>query len=162
MPKLLEPWNTFYRVSDIDYELLKENDIAYLLLDMDNTLVPWHTLDVSVQMLQWTRDMREHGVELFIISNNSKARTQALGTLLDMGAAWDAMKPFSRGFKVLKKRHQLDPARTAIVGDQIFTDVLGSKFWHIKGILVAPLSAVEGRWTRFMRFWERIIARRKL
>lgn len=49
------------------------------------------------------------------------------------------------------------PEQTAVIGDQIFTDILGAKRLGLFAILVKPLSKRELRWTKIMRKFEHMI-----
>ncbi|MFQ6097786.1 MAG: YqeG family HAD IIIA-type phosphatase [Armatimonadota bacterium] len=129
-------------VTQIDPARLRARGIEALILDLDNTLTAWNSLDVAQNILAWVRAAREAGLRLAIVSNSSKAaRVRKLSEMLGVQAvAHPAAKPFGGGFKRALEMLGVDSSATAAVGDQLFTDVLGAKRAGLYSILVSPLT----------------------
>ena len=129
-----------------------------MILDLDNTITPWRSLEVGDGVLAWLERAREAGLGLCIISNSSKSRRVAeLSERLDV-PAWARVggKPFGAGFQ-----HGLDilgtpPEATAAIGDQIFSDVLGGNRHGLYTVFVQPMSPSEFVATKLVRIVERI------
>lgn len=158
--KLLEPWINADSVAAIDLEMLKEQGVDTLLLDMDNTIVPWHTFSLSDATNLWIRRAGALGFKICILSNNRKWRIVKITEMLGVRGVWSACKPFFVGY--MKALRILGSKRrsSVCVGDQIFTDIVGANLLGIRTILVCPVSRREYGWTRFMRRVEAAVAGR--
>ena len=128
-------------VTDISVDFLKQNNITALLLDVDNTLSIAHankTLREGV--LEWLEEMKKGGISLMILSNAKQNRAKLFANSIGLGVVGLAAKPLPFGYikaaKMLKTKHK----NTAIVGDQVFTDVLGGKLAGIKTILTTNIT----------------------
>ncbi|MGB9826407.1 MAG: YqeG family HAD IIIA-type phosphatase [Desulfofundulus sp.] len=117
---------------------------------MDNTIVPRDRDYCSDEIIQWLKEAKKLGFKLCIVSNNSPARVQALATSLDIPAVYRALKPARRSFIQAMKMLGVPPYQTAVIGDQIFTDVLGGNLLGLYTILVMPLPGREFWVTRFI------------
>lgn len=158
--KLLEPWLKVENISVIDLEMLKQQGIDTLLLDMDNTVVPWHTFNVDETTGSWINSAKTLGFKICIISNNQKWRIVKITAILGVHGVWGACKPLLGGY--IKALKQLGSHRhtSVFVGDQIFTDIFGANILGVRTILVCPISQHEFKWTRFMRRLETLITGR--
>lgn len=153
--KLLEPWCRVEHVSAIDLEALRRQGVEALLLDMDNTVVPWHTFDIEKRTQDWICAAKALGYRICIISNNHRWRIERLSGMLGIKGVWNACKPFLGGYLRALRVLGASRAHSVLIGDQLFTDILGANALGIRTILVSPLSARELGWTRFMRRLER-------
>lgn len=159
--KLLEPWLKVDRLSVIDLEMLKMHSIDTLLLDMDNTVVPWHTFNIDETTGSWINRAKTLGFKICIISNNQKWRIVRITTMLDVQGVWGACKPLLGGYVKALKALGSHRHNSVFVGDQIFTDIFGANILGVRTILVSPISRREYRWTRFMRRLETIFTGRR-
>lgn len=159
--RLLEPWLRADRLAMIDLEQLKALGYEALLIDMDNTLVPWHTFDICEQTAAWLGRAKALGFKLCIISNNKKWRIQKIMELTGSQGVWSACKPMLHGYLKAMKAVGSDRKNTVFVGDQVFTDLLGANVLGIKTVLVDPISPREYKWTRIMRKAEKLVTGRK-
>lgn len=141
-------------VLDIDLDYLKEKGISLLLLDLDNTLVEWHKEDISPSVIHWFREAKEKGFNLCILSNNCKERVEKISQSLGVSFIHKAIKPSKRAFRKAMRIYESNPWQTAVIGDQIFTDVLGGNRLGIYTILVTPLATKD--------FWGTKLVSRKL
>jgi HAD superfamily phosphatase (TIGR01668 family) len=160
--RLLEPWLRADSLSSVDLGALRRQGIDTLLIDMDNTLVPWHTFDVDEATRGWLDRAEALGFKICIISNNKKWRIMKIAEMLGVKGVWNACKPLVGGY--LKALGKVDSrSRSAVfVGDQVFTDLLGANLLGIRTILVNPISRHEYKWTQFMRRLERRVAGRTI
>lgn len=143
-------------VADNIYELtgqaLQRRGIRLLLADLDNTLVPYGVPLPDEKLKAWRDDLAAHGVTLFVLSNNRhepRPRTFAQG--LEVPYIGHAGKPKTPSFFKAMERVGVSPRETAIVGDQVFTDVLGGNRAGVTTILVRPirLAGNPGRYVRY-------------
>lgn len=155
MWKLLCPDLYVNSVLEVKPEKLQEAGIKGVISDMDNTLVAWNERTVSYKMLQWMEDLKAEGFKICIVSNNSAEQGKDLARRLDVPALWYAVKPRRKSFRRAMEIMELDPFQVAVVGDQLFTDVLGGNRLGLYTILVVPISQRELWWTRMMRGLEK-------
>ncbi len=161
MRKLLVPDQQLDDIFEIDTGYLKSLGIRGIITDMDNTLVAWSDRTVYPRLAEWFARLKAEGFKLFIVSNNSEDRGAALARELDIPAIWYAIKPSRRAFRRAIEEMGLSPEETAVVGDQVFTDVLGGNRLGMHTILVTPISEKEFIWTRLPRMLERILLGRR-
>ena len=128
------------KVEDITVEILSENKIKALILDVDNTLIDINK-NLSKEIIDWAMNLRGHGFRLYILSNtNHKEKVEGVAKKLGIPYENFAKKPFKSGFLRVKEKLQLEPEQIAVVGDQIFTDVIGGNRCDMYTILVDPIS----------------------
>ena len=140
-------------ILEIDPEELRKRGINTLLLDLDNTIVPRDIDKFSPEIKDWLTEMRQSGFKLCVVSNNSGARVGTLAGMLDI--PWvKALKPLSHSFRRAMLLSGSTPTETAVIGDQIFTDILGGNMLGIFTILVKPMAGKE--------FWATTIFNRQL
>jgi uncharacterized protein len=138
-------------------EVLKAQGISALMLDLDDTLVASHTQIMSEDFRVWLESLKAADIALLLLSNGSPKRVRYWSKELGITGLALVGKPcsfaYQRGLKKLGKPAQ----HTAMVGDQLFTDVLGAKRLGIKSFLVNPLSPGGLPHTRMARKLERMI-----
>ena len=133
------PKGYFNKVSEISVEYLKENNIKGLILDVDNTLIDYYR-NISEETINWAEELKKHGIKMCILSNsNKKEKVKEVARKLGLEYSYLGMKPLKRGFKKAKKMLDLENNEIAAVGDQIFTDVIGSNRMKMFSILVEPI-----------------------
>jgi HAD superfamily phosphatase (TIGR01668 family) len=149
-------------VTEITPELLAARGIRALILDLDNTLVPWHGLEVVPSVAAWITQLQEAGVRLCIVSNTHRPRRlKQLAALLGVAFVPSGGKPRRGGFLRALTTMDATAEETAVVGDQIMTDIWGGNRCGLLTILVEPLSAVEFWGTRVIsRNVERMLLQR--
>ena len=141
----------FKKVEDIDVEFLNKNKIKALLLDVDNTLVD-HTKKMTESVIKWAKELKGQGVKLYILSNtNDKEKIESIVKKIDIPYQHFAMKPLKRGFKKAQKALGEKSENIAIVGDQIFTDVIGGNRCNMYTILVEPIKEKDFWYTAWKR-----------
>jgi len=157
---LLTPDEHLENIYQLDAERLQSLGIKGLITDMDNTLVPWSDRCVYPRLRTLLANLKKLGFQIFIVSNNSQNRGISLARELDIPAIWYAVKPRRRAFRRAMEQMDLSPGEVAVVGDQIFTDVLGGNRLGLYTILVDPISEKEFFWSRMMRQLERVVLKR--
>ncbi len=149
------------RVSEVDPAELKSLGIRAVLLDLDNTLVPWQGHDVPEDVLDWLERLRAAGLRLYLVSNTRFGRRlRQLSERLQIPCVRRAWKPRRRGFRNALAALSVAPEHTAMVGDQMFTDVLGGNRLGLYTIMVRPMARREFVGTKVSRFVERRLLRR--
>ncbi len=126
-------------VYEITPELLKELGISLLLLDMDNTLLPYTTEIPEKRMLEWIEALRADGTELFIVSNNRGPRPSVIAPCLGIDYVAKSKKPNPRQALAAMERFGKSPRETAIVGDQIYIDALTAYRAGVISVIVKPV-----------------------
>ena len=146
----------FNKVEEITIEFLQRNKIKALILDIDNTLIDYnHVMTESVE--KWARDLKGQGVKLYIVSNTSKKKkVEKVAGKLDIPYVFFAKKPLKIGFKKAQKYLKENSENIAVVGDQIFTDVIGGNRAKMFTILVELINEKDFWYTK----WKRPIERR--
>ena len=146
-------------VLKIDENIIKKNQIKGLLLDVDNTLMHYDKTIIS-GIEEWIKKMKNIGIKLCILSNsNDEKKVKKLADELDIPYIHLAYKPFKIGFKKAKKILNIDYKNIGMVGDQIFTDVLGANRMKMISILIKPLEKREYIVTKVKRPLEEAILR---
>lgn len=136
----LIPRERYGSIYEIDIGELQERGITLLLLDLDNTIAPYHIGEPDSKLSNWVRKLRETGVEPFILSNSRKpTRVGDFAKKLEVPFLRHAGKPKKAGFQKAMAIMGRSEAETVMVGDQIFTDVLGANRAGICSFLVRPI-----------------------
>lgn len=160
MIRILRPDDFARSVFDIDLDRLKDRGIKGMILDLDNTLLGWEQDEVSEEAFDWLTAVQKRGFAVCIASNGLAPRVQQIADRLALPAIPKAIKPRKKPFRQALKILNLKPSQVAVVGDQVFTDVLGGNRMRLYTILINPVSRKELRTTRMVRRVERrVIAR---
>ena len=158
---ILYPKYYLKNVKEINIELLRENSIKALILDVDNTLI-----DIDKKLLsgveEWCKGLKKQGIKICILSNtNHKEKVQNVAEKLEIPFLNFAKKPAKGGFYRAQKLLEIEnPEEIAVVGDQIFTDVIGANRVKMIPILVEPVDKRDYWYTKVKRPLERALIRR--
>lgn len=134
---MLLPKFVFHKITDISIEFLRSQNIRLLLLDFDNTMLPYTTNEPTEELLAWMDCMREGGIQLCIVSNSKKDRVPNFSKRYSVPCITHAGKPGTKGIRHALSR--FGETGAAFVGDQIFTDVLGANCAGIPSIIVKSI-----------------------
>ena len=134
LPKMIVP-----HLTDVRAEALKARGITFLMLDFDKTIVPYTTDVPTEEMTAWLRQMQRSDIGLCVVSNSRKPRVVRFCERYGLDCVTHAKKPFSRGIRACLARFSLDAAHCALVGDQIYTDVLGANCAGVQSILISAI-----------------------
>ena len=126
---------------DIDYDYLKELKIDNLIIDVDNTILPPDDINVPIELINKIEELKNKGFNICLVSNNFKKRLEPVGNILKVKYLYEAKKPYIECFeRALVSLETKDKNKTAMIGDQMLTDIKGSKNYGIYSILVRPIS----------------------
>jgi HAD superfamily phosphatase (TIGR01668 family) len=160
MLHLLTPDYRIAEVESLSLDLLHQWGLDALLLDVDCTLKRYSSIEVTAEVAAWLAQMRAGGVGLCLVSNGRGHRIGPFAESLGLPFVAKALKPLPRGCRAALRKMAFDKTRTAIVGDQIFADIMAGHLAGIKTVLVEPLHPEEERWfTRLKRPAERWVIR---
>ncbi|WP_027963503.1 YqeG family HAD IIIA-type phosphatase [Halalkalibacillus halophilus] len=136
-------------------EFLKERGIKGVITDLDNTLVAWDRKDATPEVIAWFKELKEAGIKVTIMSNNSKSRVAYFSDPLEIYFISKARKPMQTAFRRAKKEMELNNDEIVVVGDQLLTDVFGGNRAKLHTVLVVPIVKTDGFFTKFNRQIER-------
>ncbi len=134
---MLLPNYIFEKLTDITPDFLLEKDIHLLLMDFDNTMLPYTTDTPEQALLIWAQTMQKAGLKLCIVSNSKKDRVKRFSERYQIPCVTHARKPGTRGIR--EAIAFMKEPRAALVGDQIYTDVLGANRAKIPSIIVRSI-----------------------
>ncbi|MEN6407843.1 MAG: YqeG family HAD IIIA-type phosphatase [Thermoguttaceae bacterium] len=158
---LLTPDCRVKRVEELTLERLRSWGLRALLLDVDCTLTRYREPTVPAAVADWMKTLQAGGVSLCLVSNGLEPRIREFAARLDLPYVARAMKPLGRGVRAAMRKLDAKSAETAMVGDQLFADVLAGRMAGLRTILVEPIHPEEEPWfTRLKRPPERFFLRR--
>lgn len=144
-------------VNAISIDILKQNNIKGIILDVDNTLIDYDR-NISEETILWCENLKKEGIKFCILSNsNKKDKVSSVAQKLDVPYFYFAKKPLKGGFRKAKRVLKMPNEQIAVVGDQIFTDVLGSNRCNMFSILVNPIKEKDILITVIKRPIEKLI-----
>jgi len=144
-------------VADVTPALLEALGVRAILVDLDDTLIASNTEELSSGAAAWLDSLRAADIKVAILSNGTRKRVHRLAERFDMPAFAMVGKPFGFAFRRGLTALGTPPEATAMVGDQLFTDVLGANCAGLTSILVRPLTPGKLLHTRAARLLERRI-----
>lgn len=151
----LKPDIVLNSVTEINLKLLENYGIKGLLLDLDNTLTTHNNPVPSDGIMEWLGEMKRSGISLMIVSNNYINRVKPFSRELGLRFVPASAKPLSYGIDRARKRLRLEKKEIAMVGDQLYTDVLGGNLYGIKTIFVFPIQHEDGILFKMKRIAEK-------
>lgn len=156
----LYPKELLNSVEEITIELIKKNKLKALILDVDNTLIDYNK-NLSEEKIKWAKALKGQGVKLYILSNsNKKEKVKNVATKLEIPYILFAQKPLKKGYIKIQKELNLKPEEIGVVGDQIFTDIIGGNRCKMFTILVEPIDKKDILITAWKRPIEERIKRK--
>ena len=157
---ILSPRVIFRRAHDITPAYLRAHGIKALILDVDNTLTGHGSQTLSDDVAAWLGEMRAAGVPMMIVSNNMPARVAPFAQRIGLPFRAFSCKPSPLGLAAARRAFGVKKSEVALVGDQIFTDVLGANVYGIPMLLVQPMYADYKPTIRLKRWLEQPILAR--
>ena len=135
LPKIITP-----KLTDLGPELLRSRNIRLLMLDFDNTIVPYTTSVPTPEMVAWLEKMNNlEDIQLCVVSNSHKDRVPTFCRERGLSCITYARKPSGKGIRECLRKFDIPASQAALVGDQIYTDVLGANCAGAVSILVTPI-----------------------
>ena len=126
-------------LTDVTAAYLRKQKIRLLMLDFDNTIVPYTTSVPTKAMIDWLREMNTSDIQLCVVSNSKNDRVKKFCAAYGLDCITHAKKPFSKGIRQCLSRYGIPAEEAALVGDQIFTDTLGANGCAVRPILVKAI-----------------------
>ena len=126
-------------VTDLTPAFLHNRDIRLLMMDFDNTIVPYTTNIPTQAVDAWLKEMAASNIQLCVVSNSKRDRVKKFCASYGIDCITHAKKPFSRGIRQCLNRYGIPAENCALVGDQIFTDTLGANGCNVCSILVTAI-----------------------
>ncbi len=154
---LIKPSQIIKNIHEINFENLRKTGINVLILDIDDTLIPRGVHDISPQVFEWVVERKQEGFKLCLTSNSRHPmRVKYIGDTLKVPAMSLGFKPlpfaFWRSLKILDAKAE----NAAMIGDQLFMDILGANFVKIHSIYVkhlTPETFLPRIWMRKAEEW---------
>lgn len=141
----------------IDLDLLKEHNIKGLILDVDNTLVAQYVEKPDDRLIVWIDNLRENNIKMCIVSNGAPERVNKFNEDLNLYVISKARKPSKKGFLKALEIMDLSTNEVAVVGDQLFTDMLGGNRLNMFTILVKMIDKKEELFVHLKRYLEKAV-----
>lgn len=152
------------KITSISINYLNKNNIKGIIVDMDNTLIN-HKTNIEIDGLkEWIQEVKDAGIKIIIVSNSIKRKNVLkVSEEYDLPYVYVALKPLGFGLRKGRKKMGLKKEEVAVVGDQIFTDVLGANRKNMHSILVLPIEkGQESIYTGFARKFEKNVIKKYL
>lgn len=157
MLNLFLPNQYVQSIYEVDPKQLKEEGISGIVVDLDNTLVPWNVADATEKVEKWLQSIHEAGLQVIIFSNNDQERVSHFAKPLKIPYIARARKPLPLAFHKAIKEMDISRGQLAVIGDQLLTDILGGNHFGAYTILVVPIVQSDAPITKFNRRIERLI-----
>ncbi len=154
---MLRPDSFAERLSSVSLDELSASGIRGIIVDLDNTLVGYGQDHLADDDTAWIAAALGRGFRIVLVSNNFTARVLRIGELLGVPAIPSALKPLPTGFWRALSVLGTPRKATVVVGDQLFTDVLGAKLAGLHSILTHPIVGHDWLGTRVLRRLERLV-----
>jgi HAD superfamily phosphatase (TIGR01668 family) len=126
-------------VIDLTPEFLHGRGIQLLMLDFDNTIVPYTTNEPTAEMAAWLTMMKQSDIQLCVVSNSRKNRVRIFCEKWEIPCITHSRKPFPKGIRECLQKYGIPASQAALVGDQIYTDTLGANGAGVTSILVKAI-----------------------
>ena len=127
-------------LTDLTPEYLRSREIRLLMLDFDNTIVPYTTNTPTPEMAAWLKAMLASDISVCVVSNSKKDRVKLFCQAYGIDCITHAQKPFPKGIRQCLAKYGLPPKACALVGDQIFTDTLGANCCGVCSVLIKAIN----------------------
>ncbi len=146
-------------VKDLTPEFLSQYGIKGIIFDLDETLAPRHKEGPGEDILAHIELLKKAGISMALVSNSPRDRVADFNKDMQISIFPNAQKPRVKVLRRAVKVMGYEPYQIAMVGDQIFTDVLAGNRLHLFTVMVAPLEDRQTKFFRFKRRMEKIILR---
>lgn len=145
----------YHSLEEITPSMLRSLGIEALVMDIDNTIVTYDDPLPTESADRWFSDVTEAGIKISFVSNNNRERVNLFNSRLGYPAYAKSGKPFTKYILTAVADMGVKPEKTALIGDQIFTDILaGHRAGLAVCILVDPIKDKKSLFFRFKRLLE--------
>jgi len=157
----LTPDIYFERITDIPGSFFAERGLRLVILDVDNTLTTHDNPTPFPGVQEWIDARKAEGLTLAILSNNSPERVAPFAEKVGLSFVAKAAKPLPKGLLKATKKYGVPAKNTCLIGDQLFTDILGGNLLPgVTSVLVKPWQPETHGFLALKRKWEAPILRR--
>ena len=139
MPFSLLPTWQADAVTQITPAFLQRQNIQLVMLDFDNTIVPYTTDIPEEAVRNWLSQLKASTVTVCVVSNSHNSRVPNFCQKYGLACITHAKKPFSKGIRACLQQFSADPSQAVMVGDQIYTDTLGGNCCGVRTVLVKAI-----------------------
>lgn len=139
MPFPLFPGIITDELTDLTPEMLRRKGIRLLMMDFDNTVVPYTTDVPTEKMVAWLRCLASSDIQLCVVSNSKRDRVKIFCEQYGIDCITHAKKPFTKGINRCLEKYGIPASEAALVGDQIYTDTFGANNAGVLPILVRAI-----------------------
>ncbi|MEA3238925.1 MAG: HAD-IIIA family hydrolase [Candidatus Bipolaricaulota bacterium] len=126
--KLLRPSETAESIFDVDYERLYRLGKRAILFDLDNTLGGRRPAKLAPEVSALLGKLTKMGFGIGILTNRRIGTKDAV--IVELARSYPlrcrAGKPRKKGFLDILAQMDLPAERAVMIGDRLFTDVLGA------------------------------------
>jgi len=156
-------WEKFFpdhyydSIYEIPYRELRQKKIQALIFDVDNTLAPYHTRRPPEKVSNLLNRLQKMGFKVCLLTNNGKRRLNRFNEYLKLPAYHRGLKPLAGKAKKAMRVMGVTPESTALIGDQVLTDIWCGKRLKVTTVLVKPISDKDAITVRMKRGLERSI-----
>lgn len=147
------------KIEDISLEDLMQKNIKALIVDIDNTICEWK-MEPNDDVRAWIKMMKRNGIQICLVSNNKRFRVEKISRILEINAVHNAAKPSRKAFLSAIGLMGVSYKETAVIGDQIFTDIYGGNRLGLYTIYVRPIALKDYLFVRCKRPFEWIILKK--
>ncbi|ESA38260.1 had phosphatase subfamily iiia [Leptolyngbya sp. Heron Island J] len=121
-------------------ELIAQHHLKGLILDVDETLVPFKQSQPLDEVRQWLQQIQSLATVVLVSNNLSHSRISRIAETLGVPFYTGAGKPSRRKLRQAVALMELPHHEIAMVGDRLFTDVLGGNRLGLFTVLVEPMA----------------------
>ena len=130
-------------IEDVDFDILSAKNIRFVLLDIDNTLVAYTSPYADDRARSFLAKLSQNGIAYAFVSNNHKERVERFAKEFGTFYVYDSGKPLLFGIKKAMRHLGAKKENTALIGDQVFTDVYAGNRAGLLTFMVEPIEAKE-------------------
>ena len=159
MYSLLCPRLIVSSLQDINIDKLIGNGIRGIVFDLDNTIIPWDSPQMGPIETDVIKELIKKNLKICLVSNNRNKRVKEIAGLFNVPFISRAYKPAKSGFRRAALIMELAPKEVAVIGDQLYTDILGGNRLGMYTIWVKPLTSREFIGTKVTRQLEKLTVR---
>jgi uncharacterized protein len=159
MFRVITPHVFLANVCELDISRLRLMGVDGLLLDLDGTLKDYRAEEIPESVKDWVAQLLATGIRVCLVSNGRAKRIGRFAEVLGVPFVAKAFKPLPRGCHRALRILGLENRRVAIVGDQVFADILAGRLAGLLTVLVPPTHPDEPWFTRLKRPFERRLLR---
>lgn len=157
MRNVFRPNYVYKRLQDIDLQSLKDKGVRTIILDIDNTLVPYYEASPTLEAKDFISLLKREGFYVILASNNTEKRVSLFAKDLDVVYYYSCYKPLPMIYHRIARNESIDLASSCAIGDQILTDVLGANCCGLHSIYVEPIIEKDSITTIINRRIEKVI-----